>query len=314
MARLELNVSLFLPLENTAGRVLVELARAVEQRSGGRLGLRLFPSGAMGGAGDQYALARSGDADLAYLMHGTMPGRFPLTELVALPFASPDAERGTAALLAALPGYLADEHRGVKVLFLAANAPMAVHSRVPLRSMADFRGRRIRVPSGVVAATLAALSAVPVHVLPLDVRESLRTGAVEGAAMTYQGAEFSRLAELVRFSTDLNANTVTFGVVMNPASYRRLPADLRAVVDDVLGASAGQHLARALAADAEAGRAYMRRAGVEIIEPGPDERKTLDAALAPVVAETIEALEARGLPARKTYAALKAGAASRSPG
>jgi TRAP-type C4-dicarboxylate transport system substrate-binding protein len=308
MARIELNVSLFLPLENTAGRVLAELARAVEQHSRGRLGLRLFASGEMGGAGDQFALARSGDADIAYLMHGTMPGRFPLTELVALPFASPDAERGTAALLAALPHYLADEHDGVHVLFLAANAPMAVHSRVPLRSMTDFRGRRIRVPSEVVAATLAALSAVPVPVLPLDVRDALKTGAVEGAAMTYQGAEFSRLGELVRFSTDLNANTVTFGLVMNPASYRRLPTDLRAVVDAVLGAPGGLRLGQALSADAEAGRAYMRQAGVEIIEPGPAERKALNAALQPVVAQTIETLEARGLPARDTYAALMSGA------
>jgi len=307
MPRIELKVSLFLPLENTAGRVLVDLARAVEERSGGRLGLRVLASGEMGAAGDQYALACSGDADLAYLMHGTMPGRFPLTELVALPFASPDAKRGTAALLAALPRYLADEHDGVRVLFLAANAPMAVHSRVPLRSVADFRDRRIRVPSEVVAATLSALSAVPVPVLPLDVRKALKAGTVEGVAMTYQGAEFSRLADLVRYSTDLNANTVTFGLVMNPASYQRLPADLRAVVDDVLGASAGQRLAQALAADAEAGRAYMRQAGVEIIELGPAERKALNAALEPVVAQRIETLEARGLPARDAYAALMSG-------
>lgn len=303
---IELKVSLFVPLENTAGRLMVELADAVNQRSGGRLTLKLFPSETLGPTKDQYDLARTGVADIAYVMHSTMPGRFPLTELATLPFVLPDPICGTAALLELLPRYLAREHDGVRVLFLAANAPLAVHSQVPLRSIEDFKGRRIRVPGGGAAATLVALNAVPVFVLPLDVPEALRKGAVDGAAMTYQGAAFSRLAGLVKYSTPLNANTVTFGLVMNPESYERLPSDLRTVVDEVLGGSAGLRLARKLEHDAAAGREYMREGGVTIIEPDAREREALDAAIRPVISQAITALDAESLPAREVYDAMKA--------
>lgn len=302
---IELKVSLFLPLENTAGRLLEELAADVKKRSDGRLVLKLYPSGALGDTKSQYDLARTGEADIAYVMHDTMPGRFPLTELATLPFVVPNPIAGTVALLELLPRYFAREHDGVHLLFLAANAPLAVHTQVPLRSVEDFKGLRIRVPGAVAGATLSALNAVPISVLPLDVPEALRAGAVDGAAMTFQGAAFSRLAGLVKYSTTLDANTVTFGLVMNTESYRRLPAELRNVVDDVLGYSAGGKLAQALGRDASAGKVYMRNGGVTIIDPAQRERAALDIAVQPVVARTIAKLEADGLPAREVYDALK---------
>jgi TRAP-type C4-dicarboxylate transport system substrate-binding protein len=253
----------------------------------------------------QYDLARSGAADIALVMHGTMPGRFPLTELAGLPFLSPDPVRATTALEAALTGWLAPEHEGVRVLFLAASAPLAVHARQPLRNVADFNGRRIRVPGRVAAALLSALGAEPVPVLPMDVAETLRSGAVDGVALTYQGAGFHQLAPLVRYSTELNAGTVTFGLVMNPDSYARLPAELRSTVDEVLGASGGRRLAQALARDAADGKAYMRRGGVTIIELQAHERQAFDVALGPVVAQTVASLDAQGLPAQAAYDALR---------
>lgn len=305
----ELKVSLFVPPDNTATRLVVELADEVKQRSGGRLALKVFPSEQLGSTPRQYDLARTGVADIAYVMHGVTPGRFPLTELATLPFVVPDPIAGTAALLEALPRHLAREHAGVRVLFLAANAPLAIHTQTPLRTVADFKGQRIRYPGTGAAATLGALGAVPVSVLPLDVPTALRDGTIDGAAMTYQGALVSRLAGLVRYSTNLDANTITFGLVMNPASYERLPADLKTIVDDVLGPSAGRRLAERLEADANRGKRYMREGGVTIIEPGPREREAFNATVEPVIAKTIAELAAKGLPAQEVYDALKASVA-----
>ena len=305
----ELKVSIFVHPDNTGALLVAQLAEEVKQRSGGRLTLKLYPSEQLGPTTQQYELARSGAADIVYVMHGTMPGRFPLTELATLPFVVPDPLSGTAALLDLLPQYLAREHEGVRVLFLAANAPMAVHSQIPLRTIDDFSGKRIRFPGSGTAATLAALGAIPVSVLPLDVPDALRRGAIDGAAMTYQGAGYSKLAPLVRYSTNLDANTITFGLIMHPATYERLPPDLQKIVDDVLGPTAGQRLAQALERDAIGGKQYMNDGGVTIIEPEPRERQAFNAAVQPVIAKTIAQLEAKGLPAQEVYDALKAGVA-----
>jgi len=303
---IELKVSIFAHPDNTGALLVAQLAEEVRQQSAGRLTLKLYPSEQLGPTTQQYDLARSGAADLVYIMHGTMPGRFPLTELATLPFAVPNPSCGTAALLELLPLYLAREHEGVRVLFLAANAPMAVHSHMPLRTIQDFKGKRIRYPGSNTAATLAALGAIPVSVLPLDVPDALKKGSIDGAAMTYQGAGYSKLAPLVRYSTNLDANTITLSLIMHPASYERLPPDLQKIIDAVLGPSAGLRLAQALDRDATLGKQYMRDGGVTIIEPEAREREAFNAAVQPVIAKTIAELEAKGLPAQEVYDALKA--------
>src|SRR4051812_17324854 len=124
---MELKVSLFVPRHNPGTVLLSRLADTLRERSAGRLSLQIFHSEALGATAAQYDLARSGAADIAYMIHSATPGRFPLTELAHLPPVS-SAVAGTAALQALLPDYLQQEHAGVKVLFLATNTPMAIHS------------------------------------------------------------------------------------------------------------------------------------------------------------------------------------------
>ncbi len=299
-----LTVSLFVPPANPAAQLLAELAETVARRSGGRLVLHLCPGEELGPTAAQFDLARTGAADIAYMMHGATAGRFPLTELAALPFVDPDPVAGTAALMRARP-LLRSEHAGVEILFLTANAPMAVFAKMPLHTPADFRGKRIRHAGSVVAATLAALGAEPVDVMPLAVPAALADGTLDGTGMTYEGALVNGLARVVSDALDLYANTVTFALVMNAQRYRALPDDLRALVDEVLGESAGLSLARRLAEAAAHGRDYMRERGVRIHTPSPAERAAFETLIRPVVSETIAALERRGLPGEAVCEALR---------
>jgi len=305
---MELNVSLFVPADNPATQLLQHAADTIRDRSDGKLTLRLFPSEALGSTASQYELARSGKADISYIMHGATPGLFPLTELAALPFVTADPISGTKALLEVLPQYLQPEHNGVKVLFIAANAPMAVHSVGPLHRIGDLHGKRIRHAGAVVAATLSALGAIPANIMPLDVRNALTDGRIDGAAMTFEGAMINRLANAVTHSLLLNANTVTFGLLMNAERYRSLPDVARFLVDDVLGPRAGLHLAQMLADSVEKGRQYMEESGVRIVALEQEDRRALRPLLQPVTDATIGRLIARGLPAAAVVDALTQGA------
>src|SRR5262245_22894994 len=109
-AALELAVSLFVPPHNPAAHLLTEAATELLRRSEGRLRLRIHPSEQLGSTSDQFDLARSGRADISYLMHGATPGLFPLTELATLPFVVEGAVTGTEALLAVKSPYLDHEH------------------------------------------------------------------------------------------------------------------------------------------------------------------------------------------------------------
>jgi TRAP-type C4-dicarboxylate transport system substrate-binding protein len=301
---IELRVSLFVPATNPATQLLESLARELRERTHGALSLVLFPNETLGSTAEQYDLARTGKADLAYFMHGATPGRFPLTELAALPFVTRDPLSGTAALMHALPGFLAAEHPGTHVLFLVANAPMAIHATRPIAAVADLAGLRVRSAGAVVASTLLAVGAQPANVMPLEVPAAMSDGRIDAAAMTFEGAMINRLAQVASHSLELNANTVTFGLAMNGRRYAALSPDLRAALDDVLGSKAGQRLATKLAEAVDDGRRYMRDGGVAIAELSVDDRSRIRSDLEAVSRATIDALQCQGLPAKDVYAIL----------
>lgn len=301
-----LTAALFVPPHNPACALMNELAEVLDRHSGGRLRLRIDHSEARGPTAEHYDLAATGAADVAYMIHSATPGRFPLTELATLPPIA-DARAGTAALQRLIPGPLRAEHRGVKLLFLAANEPMAIHAVAPLGSIGELRGRRVGHTGRVVAATLRALGAEPVTVMPLAIRAALAEGRIDAAAMTYEAALVVRMADVARHSLELGTNTITFGLVMNEARYAALPEPLQRCAGEVLGTAAGVALAERLADAARHGREYMRASGATIVVPDAAERAAFQPALDAMVAGFIEARERENLPAREVYSQLKGG-------
>src|SRR5437016_12539168 len=104
---------------------LVKWGEKLEKASNGRLVFKHFPGAQMGPAPAHYDLARNGQADVAWFLHGGTPGRFPLTELISLPYVVGSAEIGTKTLNDAGLGakYLDAEHRRVHALLLVAHQP-----------------------------------------------------------------------------------------------------------------------------------------------------------------------------------------------
>ena len=55
----------------------------------------------------QYNLVRRGDVDIAFFMHGTPAGRFPLMELTHLPMLFKSGEQAAYVMMSLVPDYLA---------------------------------------------------------------------------------------------------------------------------------------------------------------------------------------------------------------
>ena len=304
MKSIELNVSLFVPPHNPASVLIAELAEVIRNRSNGRLLLRISHGEGLGTTAAQYDLAASGAVDIAYFIHSATPGRFPLTEFATLPPVV-DAITATVSLQRLSSSYLASEYAEVKLLFLTANTPMAIHAAVPVRSLGDFKGLRIGHTGRVVAATLEALGASPIKIPPLQIRAALAGGLIDASSMTYEAALVLRLADLTRFSYELNAYTITFGLAMTLQRYLTLTPELQILVDEVLGASAGMQLAQSLTEAAGEGRHYMRDAGVVLVAPGKDDKLMLDRIAKSVTAAFVTELGKQNLPARNVIDALK---------
>ncbi len=80
---IELKLAYFVGDQHAMSQWLIKWADKLEKDSGGRIVVKRFPGSQMGPVQQHYDLARTGQADVAWFLHGATPGRFPLTEIVA---------------------------------------------------------------------------------------------------------------------------------------------------------------------------------------------------------------------------------------
>ena len=138
-----MKLAYFVGDQHAMSQWLIKWSDKLEKESGGRITVKRFPGSQMGPVQQHYDFARTGQADVAWFLHGATPGRFPLTELVQVPYLVGSAEIGTKVLndpeLRAK--YLDAEHKGVKVLLLLTHQPGNVHTtKKPIRTVEDMQG------------------------------------------------------------------------------------------------------------------------------------------------------------------------------
>jgi len=304
----EVKVAEFVGPQHFMTQWLVKWGEKLEKASNGRLVFKHFPGAQMGPAPAHYDLARNGQADVAWFLHGGTPGRFPLTELISLPYMVGSAEIGTKTLndRELRSKYLDAEHRGVHVLLLLTHQPGNIHTtKKPVRTTEDLKGLRIRFAAPTIRDFVAALGGTPVGVAPPDQLEMLQKGTLDGVFIDYGGAGIAfKMAGTLKYTTEMYSYVSSFGVAMNPDFYKSLPADLRKLVDQ-----------STVGVEKEVGEGWdaLDAVGKKLLIEGGDEPIRLaaaeDAKFRKIGEQVVEAklkeLEARKLPGRVVYKTMK---------
>jgi TRAP-type C4-dicarboxylate transport system substrate-binding protein len=228
----------FLPAASNVHRFfLAPWAEKVQQDSGGRLRIQIFPAMQLGGAPPQlFDQARDGVADIVWTLPGNTPGRFPRIETMELPFVAHASGLVNAkATQEFFSTIIPDEFREVHPLCVWSHDGGHIHANRPVRRLEDLRGLRLRFPTRLAGEALRALGAAPVGMPVPQVPEALAQRAIDGAVVPWEVLPSIRLQELVNNHTEITGTpcfyTTTFILAMNRARYAALPADLRAVLD-----------------------------------------------------------------------------------
>jgi TRAP-type C4-dicarboxylate transport system substrate-binding protein len=93
--KMEVKLAYFVGDQHAMSQWLIRWSDDLEKQSGGRLAVKRFPGSQMGPVQQHYDFARTGQADVVWFLHGATPGRFPLTEIVQVPYLIGSAEIGT---------------------------------------------------------------------------------------------------------------------------------------------------------------------------------------------------------------------------
>ncbi len=307
--KIEMKIAYFMPDQHVMGQWFVKWSEQLEKGSGGRIVVKRFPNAQIGPAPGHYDFVRTGQADVVWFLHGLTPGRFPLTEIINLPFMVGSAEMGIKMIndTELRAKYLDAEHRGVKVLMLLTQTPGGVHTtRKPIRTLDDFKGLRLRFASPMVRDFAQALGATPVGLPPTEIAEQLQKGTIDGTFIEYSAAATAfRLAGIVKHSTDMYAYTASFGVAMNEDFWNKLPPDLKKLVADTFTGKE-KEVGEAWDAIDVPGKKLLMDAGGEAIQLSAGDNARLRKIGAEVSEAKLKELEGKGLPARAVYNMMRA--------
>ena len=274
---IDLKLANFLPQPHVVSRWLDDWAAEIAEKSDGRLTITMFHGAQMGPVPRHYDIARTGQADLAYFMHGGTPGRFPVTEISNLPFLFCSAQQAMNVLNdpELRDGFLVPEHRGVEVMMLFAHPPGQLNaSRREVTRIEDLDGMAIRPPSQATAEFLETMGVRPVGLPVNELAEGLQRGTIDALLTDYGAAGLAwQLGPYIRHVTEIFAYTTSMGLVANPDSLERLPEDLRALLVASLEDRVNE-VARAWDALDGVGKQALIDAGatITVLEPAEMER------------------------------------------
>lgn len=290
------------PAANVHQHLLTPWAKALDEQSGGKLKVEIFPAMQLGGKPPQlYDQAANGVVDIVWTLPGNTPGRFPATEVFELPFIA--AQKGAVNAPACEEygqTHVVKETADTKILCFWAHDHGLIHTGKEIKTKDDLAGLKLRNPTRLAGEALAALGATPVGMPTPQIPEALAQRAIDGCVVPWEVVPSLKINELTSHHLEIPGTptlyTATFFLEMNRPKYEGLAPELR----DILDRNSGLAFAKAAGAmwdtvGAEV-RAKVEASGKNTITTiSEDEKARWVEATAPVRDKWVADMKAKGL-------------------
>lgn len=268
------------------GQMAQHFQQLVQQRSGGRIRVEVYPDSQLYGDDDEMEALRLGAVELlapSLSKFGNVG--MPEFEVFDLPFLFTDLAQVQRVLQGPVGQQLRQRLARQQMLGLGFmdNGFKHMSAHHPLRTPADFAGQRLRVQaSRVLVAQMRAIGAEPV-ILPFgDTRRALASGVVDGAENTLSNFDTQHLAPLQPHLTLTQHGYLGYAVVTHPRFWASLsPAD-RTLLEAALAEALEQGNRRSAALDQQALQHLQHTPDLQVHTLTPAQRATLRQAAQPV--------------------------------
>jgi len=302
---INLSYSIFFPATHEQCIAGENWAREIEKRSGGRVKINVYSGGTLAKANETYNAVSGGIADIGMSCFAYTQGRFPVMEAVDLPLGYPDGKIATLVANEFYNTMQPAQLNDVKVLYLHAHGPGLLHTKKPVKTLADMKGLKVR-STGFSGKVVSALGGTPVAMPQPDTYEALQKGVVDGTFAPMETLKGWKQGEVIKYTTNTRDIGYTTGmyVVMNKQKWEKLPSDIQQIFTDVSREWIGVHGDTWDKVDRD-GLAFTRQRGNEIIELDTQQNALWAAAVKPVLDEYIAGMQKKNLPGEQAVTELQ---------
>ena len=207
----------------------------VEQRSGGKIKVEIYPASQLGQIPATVEGVAMGTIEFAIPAVGFLIGMEPRFQVF-------DAA-GTFDGVAHSQKVLADpevqarlatfgESRGVELLVVGNNGPLMVATYKPIRAVADFKGQKIRVPGAAPlhVEPFKKLGASPVSIPLGEVVPALQNKTIDGSISSFNVLTMFKYYDVTKTATYLPGSYLFVGGIVNRGFMQQIGPELAGIV------------------------------------------------------------------------------------
>ncbi len=298
------------PKHPIVANMIVPWANQVEKATNGNVKIKILAK-ALGKPPAHFDLARQGQADITYGVHGYQPGRFLLTKAAEFAFLGDKAEDVSVAYWRIHKKHLekANEHKGTQVLGIFTHGPgQMFNAKRPINSVSDLKGLKIRVGGGAINQITSAMGATALLKSATKAYELMSHGVADGTFFPTESIKSFKLTKLVKHGTIVPGGlyNTSFFLVMNPKKFAGLSAADQAAMMKVSGENFARISGKAWDAADAAGVAAMKEAGIALINANSGLVGEIKSVSDPVEAEWVAKVKDKGLDGAKIMSDLRA--------
>jgi TRAP-type C4-dicarboxylate transport system substrate-binding protein len=232
----------------------------VKEKSGGRMEIRVHPASSLYPGPELIPAVLDGRTELGTVLASYLTDVLLEMGPLELPFMTGSIEEHKRAALQLRPFYTEMlAKKGLKLL--------------PIRTVADWKGKKIRVYGADSANIARLLGAAPVNIAFAEVYSALEKRTVEGAMTSATNAEPMKFFEVAKYLDYWYlAGAAQEWLVANQKAWDALPRDLQAIVLEAMKETnlEEKEWADAIAAD-ERTRKRLPELGMTIVDPPKEE-------------------------------------------
>jgi len=204
---------------------------AVNADGKGLVEIEVYLSGKLGSdVTKQSNLALDGTADIVYVVQPYEIDSFPDASVIALPGLYRDGREATFAFTRLVASGIMQGFKNFYVIGTVASEPESIHSRPPMASLADLKGKRIRANNNTEIAILKLFGATPAFVPINETADAISSGRIDGAmAPPVPMMEFG-IGRVAPNHYMLGASCVPLSLLMSKRKFDSLPTTVQAII------------------------------------------------------------------------------------
>ena len=250
------------PTSDFATRSIVPWATHVNQVGKGVVHLDVRPEPTLANPGNFYDRVMNDVVQVAWGTQSQVGGRFPLSDIMGLPFETDKSEDASVAFYRLYKtGLLDAEYADVVPLFVYSYPQNGLHFAKRPPSLDNLSGQKIQAINRTNAEIVSRMGAAPVTMHIAETHPSLHRGTIDATILPWSAFQPFKLAEVTSFHLEAPLGAGPGMFFMAKKKYQALNPQVRRILDENSGEKRARSWGAFLDVLANEGRSNVQGAG-----------------------------------------------------